>query len=502
MESLSNLMYGLSIALQPVNLFYCAVGVLIGTLVGVLPGIGPNAAISLLLPFAFTVSPVSAAIMLAGIFYGAQYGGSTTSILVNIPGEASSVVTCLDGYQMARRGRAGPALGISAFASFIAGTFGLIVLIFLAPRLAGWGLRFGPPEYCSLMAMSLCLITFLSRGSMPKALIMAGVGLFLGTVGMDPQTAKVRFGYEIRYLTDGIPLVPVVMGLFGISEVLSNIGEKMNQSILESEIKGLFPDRSDWKACTLPIVRGSLIGFFLGLIPGIGVATPTFLTYGIERKLSQHPEEFGLGAIEGVAAPEACNNGTASGMFIPLLSLGIPGSAATALLLGALMILGMEPGPLLIKNHPDVFWGVVASMYVGNTLLLILNIPLIPLWVRILKVPYYLLFPLIILFCIIGSYSLNKDGADVVVMITFGVVGYLLRRYGYEAPPLILAFVLGRMFEMHLMRSLALSRGSFSIFFVRPISVFFLVAAFVVLVAPLVLKGLSGKASRKHAGLS
>ena len=488
MENISNLLFGLNIALQPTNLFFCFIGVLVGTLIGVLPGLGPNATIALLLPFTFKVPPVSAVIMLAGIYYGAAYGGSTTSILVNIPGEAGSVITCLDGHQMALKGRAGPALGISAFGSFIAGTFGIIMLIFLAPKLAGFALMFGPPEFCSLMAMSLCLVTFLARGSMVKALLMAALGLFLGTVGMDLQTARVRFNYGNTYLVDGIPLVPVVMGLFGISEVLKNIGTDIKQSILESKIKGFLPTLTDWKDSTFPIIRGSIIGFFAGLIPGIGLATPTFIVYGLEAKLSRHPEKFGTGVIEGVAAPEACNNATASGLFIPLLSLGIPGSAAMALFLGALMIYGLEPGPLLISNHPDVFWGVVASMYVGNAMLLVLNIPLIPLWVKVLKIPYYLLFPLILLFCVIGAYSLNNNSADVVVMITFGIIGYLLRKLNYELPPLVLAFVLGPLFEMDLRRSLAISRGSFSIFFVRPISVFFISVVVVFLILPLIIK--------------
>jgi len=495
MENISNLIFGLNIALQPANLFFCFMGVLVGTLIGVLPGLGPNATIALLLPFTFKVPPVSAVIMLAGIYYGAAYGGSTTSILVNIPGEAGSVITCMDGHQMALKGRAGPALGISAFGSFIAGTFGIVMLVFLAPRLAGMALMFGPPEFCSLMAMSLCLVTFLARGSMVKALIMATLGLLLGTVGMDLQTAKVRFSYGTPYLFDGIPLVPVVMGLFGISEVLKNIGSEVRQSILESKIKGFLPTLQDWKDSAFPIIRGSLIGFFTGLIPGIGLATPTFIVYGLETRLSKHPEKFGTGIIEGVAAPEACNNATASGLFIPLLSLGIPGSAAMALFLGALMIYGLEPGPLLISNHPEVFWGVVASMYVGNAMLLVLNIPLIPLWVKVLKIPYYLLFPLILLFCCVGAYSLNNNSSDVVVMITFGIVGYLLRKLKYELPPLVLAFVLGPLFEMDLRRSLALSRGSFSIFFVRPISIFFISIAIFVLALPLIKKMLEKKSA-------
>lgn len=493
MDSLHNLTYGLSIALQPINLSFCFFGVLIGTLVGVLPGIGPNAAISLLLPYTFKLSPVSAIIMLAGIYYGATYGGSTTSILVNIPGEAASVVTCIDGYQMALKGRAGPALGIAAFGSFIAGTFGVIVLMFVAPPLARFALLFGPPEYCGLMVMSLCLITFLARGSMTKALIMAAVGLFLGTVGTDPQNAKMRYVYGIPSLADGISLVPVVMGIFGISEVFRNISETTESSILKSKIKGLFPNLQDWKDSALPIIRGTLIGFSMGLIPGIGVTIPTFISYGVERKLSKNPEKFGTGTIEGVAAPESCNNATASGLFVPLLSLGIPGSAGMALFLGALMIYGLKPGPLLITNRPDVFWGVVASMYIGNAMLLVLNLPLIPLWVKILKIPYYLLFPLILLFCIIGSYSLNNSAADVMIMITFGIIGYLLSNFQFEIPPLILGFILGPMFEMEFRRSLSLSRGSFLIFLNRPISVFFILVALVVLIIPVIKKALKGK---------
>jgi len=486
LESLTSLLHGLSIALQPENLMFCFYGVLIGTLVGVLPGIGPNAAISLLLPFTFKIPPVSAIIMLAGIYYGATYGGSTTSILVNIPGEAASVITCMDGYQMALQGRAGPALGIAAFGSFIAGTFGVIALMFVAPPLAKFALLFGPPEYCSLMLMSLCLITFLASGSMVRALLMAAVGLFLGTMGMDSQSGRTRFVYDIPYLSDGLPLVPVVMGLFGISEVLKNVGESEESSILKSKIKGLFPSLQDWKDSAFPILRGTLIGFFLGLIPGVGVTIPTFISYGVERKLSRHPEKFGTGVIEGVAAPEACNNATASGLFVPLLSLGIPGSAGMALFLGALMIYGLRPGPLLIQNNPDVFWGVVASMYLGNAMLLVLNLPLIPLWVRILKIPYYLLFPLILVFCLIGSYSLNNNAADVIIMITFGILGYTFDRFRYEVPPLILGFILGPMFEAEFRRTLALSRGSFAIFFSRPISVFFISVALLVLIFPIV----------------
>ena len=485
LESLTSLAYGFNIALQPQNLFYCFIGVTMGTLVGVLPGIGPTATIALLLPATFKLNPISAIIMLSGICYGAMYGGSTTSILLNIPGEASSVVTCLDGYQMARKGRAGPALGISAFGSFIAGTFSIVGLVIFAPTLADFALKFGPPEYLALMVMGLSVVAYLARKSMAKALMMAVVGIVLGCVGLDPITATPRFTFGILDLADGIGIAPVVMGLFGIAEVLENLGVLTKAEIFAGKIKGLFPDREDWRRSIGPIARGSLLGFFLGLLPGVGAIVPQFLSYALEKKLSRHPERFGSGEIEGVASPEACNNAAVGGTFIPLLSLGIPSNAMTAILLGALMIYGLTPGPLLIKNSPDLFWGVIASMYIGNIMLLILNLPLIPMWVSVLKIPYSYLSCFIILFCLIGAYSLNNSTTDIYIAVIFSLVGLLMKKFEFEGAPLVLAFVLGPLLETALRRSLILSDGSFLIFLQRPISAAFILFSVVVLVAPL-----------------
>jgi putative tricarboxylic transport membrane protein len=485
LESLTSLVYGFNIALQPQNLLYCFIGVTMGTLVGVLPGIGPTATIALLLPATFSLNPISAIIMLSGICYGAMYGGSTTSILLNIPGEASSVVTCFDGYQMARQGRAGAALGISAFASFIAGTFSIFGLILLAPTLANFALRFGPPEYFALMVMGLTVVAYLARKSMAKALMMAVVGILLGCIGLDPITATPRFTFGMLELADGIGIAPVVMGLFGIAEVLENLGVRRKTEVFAEKIKGLFPSREDWKRSAGPMARGSLLGFFLGLLPGVGAIVPQFLSYALEKRLSRHPERFGNGAIEGVASPEACNNAAVGGTFIPLLSLGIPSTAMTAILLGALMIYGLTPGPLLIKNSPDLFWGVIASMYIGNLMLLILNLPLIPLWVRVLKIPYSYLSCFIILFCLIGAYSLNNSTTDIYIAATFSLVGLLMKKFAFEPAPLVLAFVLGPLLETALRRSLILSDGSVLIFLQRPISAAFILFSIVVLMAPL-----------------
>ena len=485
LESLTSLAYGFTIALQPQNLLYCFIGVTMGTLVGVLPGIGPTATVALLLPATFQLNPVSAIIMLSGICYGAMYGGSTTSILLNIPGEASSVVTCLDGYQMARQGRAGPALGISAFGSFIAGTFSIVGLVVLAPTLAEFALKFGPPEYFALMIMGMTVVAYLARKSVAKALMMTVFGIILGCVGLDPITATPRFTFGMLELTDGIGLAPVVMGLFGIAEVLENLGVLTKAEVFAGKIKGLFPDREDWRRSMGPIARGSLLGFFLGLVPGVGAIVPQFLSYGLEKRLSAHPERFGTGEIEGVASPEACNNAAVGGTFIPLLSLGIPSNAMTAILLGALMIYGLTPGPLLIKNSPDLFWGVIASMYIGNILLLILNLPLIPVWVSILKIPYSYLSSFIILFSLIGAYSLNNSTADIYVAVLFSLLGLLMKKFDFEPAPLVLAFVLGPMLETALRRSLILSDGSFLIFLERPISAAFILFAIFVLGIPL-----------------
>jgi putative tricarboxylic transport membrane protein len=488
MDILHDLLFGFSVATHPMNLLYCFLGVLVGTLVGVLPGVGPPAALSLLLPATFHVPPVSAVILLAGIMYGAMYGGSTTSILVNIPGEAASVITCLDGYQMARKGRAGPALGISAFGSFVAGTGSIFLLVFLAPTLANFALRFGPPEYFSLMVLGLSILVYLARGSIINALIMVCFGLFLGTIGLDQMTGSPRFIYKITTLMDGVGLVQVVIGLFGVSEVFLNVETTFKQEIFETKIKGLLPNWEDWKRSLGPIGRGTVIGFFLGVIPGMSVVIPTFVSYTLEKKLSKYPDKFGTGMIEGVAGPESANNAASCGTLVPMLSLGIPTGAATALLLGALMIHGLRPGPLLIKESPEVFWGVVASLYVGNVMLLVLNLPLIGLWVKILKIPYHLLFPLILIFCIIGSYVTNNNPYDVIIMTIFGLVGYLMKKVDYEAAPLVLALVLGPMMENALRRSLVISEGDFLVFLTRPISAFFLIAGLLILFSPLFLK--------------
>jgi putative tricarboxylic transport membrane protein len=476
---------GFHIAFTFSNLLYCFVGVFIGTLIGVLPGIGPTGTISLLLPVTFGISPVSAIIMLAGIYYGSQYGGSTTSILVNIPGEAASVVTCLDGYQMARQGRAGPALGIAAFGSFIAGTVGIILLMFLAQPLSKVAINFGPPEYFSLMILALTILTYLVQGSMTKAVIMAVFGISLSQIGIDIVTGYSRFTFGIIYLEDGISLVPLVMGLFGISEVLINLEESMDIEVFKAKIKGLLPSLRDWSNSIRAVIRGTILGFLLGILPGGGAVISSFVSYAVEKKFSKHPEKFGTGVIEGVAGPESANNAATSGAFIPLFTLGIPSNAVMALLLAALMLHGLMPGPLLIKQHPDIFWGTIMSMYIGNIMLLILNLPLIGLWVKLLKVPYRILFPLILFFCVIGSYSINNSTFDVLMMVIFGFIGYVLRKFRYEPAPLIMAFILGPMLENSLRQSLLISMGDFSIFLTRPISASCLIIALILSLSPI-----------------
>jgi putative tricarboxylic transport membrane protein len=485
MDIFHHIFFGLGVALQPLNLLFCFIGVLIGTLVGVLPGLGPVAAISLLLPATFHASPVASIIMLSGIYYGAMYGGSTTSILVNIPGEAASVVTCFDGYQMARKGRAGQALGIAAFSSFIAGTLAVIGLAFMAPPLAAMALRFGPPEYFSLMVLGLTVLTFLAGGSMLKSLMMACFGVVIGNVGLDLITARPRFTFGWDILLDGVGLVPVVMGLFGVSEVLINVEEKVSsREIFKAKFKGLLPNLQDWKDSIWPILRGSGLGFFLGILPGGGAVISSFVSYGVEKKLSKHPEEFGKGAIAGVAGPEAANNSATAGAFIPLLTLGLPSNAVMAILLGALMIYNMPPGPRLIISHPNLFWGVISSMYIGNIMLLVLNLPLISVWVKILKVPYPVLFPLILLFCLIGAYSLNNNPAEIGLMLIFGVLGYLMKKFKYDGAPLVLAMVLGPLMDNSLRQSLLMSGGSGMIFFTRPICVVILGVVALILLLP------------------
>jgi len=484
MDLLNHIALGAQILFTPINLFFCFIGVLMGTFVGVLPGLGPTAAIALLLPNTFHVSPVSAIIMLAGIYYGAMYGGSTTSILVNIPGEAASVITTLDGYQMALKGRAGPALGIAAFGSFIAGTISVIGLMLVAPPLAKFALAFGPPEYFSLMLMGIVVLIYLASGSILKALMMAVFGLLLGTIGMDAISGTQRLTFGLLELSDGVGLIPAIMGLFGVAEVINNVEEAIRREVVTSKVKNLLPNLQDWRDSFWPIIRGSVLGFFIGILPGPAPVISAFSSYAIEKKLSKHPEKFGTGVIEGVAGPEAANNAATGGAFIPLFTLGIPSNSVIAILLGAFMIHGIQPGPMLISKHADLFWGTIMSMYLGNAMLLILNLPLIGLWVKVLKVPYPILFPLILLFCLVGVFSLNYSQVEVALMIGFGVFGYLARKFQFEMAPLVLALVIGPMMENNLRLSLVISQGSPWIFIEHPISATFIFISSALLISP------------------
>ena len=478
MEIISNLMSGFSIVLNPMNLLACFIGVFIGTLTGVLPGFGPLGAMCMLFPLSFTFSPVTGLILLSGIYYGAMYGGSTTSILVNIPGETASVVSCLDGYQMAKQGLAGPALGIAAFGSFIAGTVGLVMLMLLAPPLAEFALKFGPPEYFAVMIAGLTMVTYLAKGSMLKGWIMILLGFILGGVGTDIFTGAERLTMDADLFRDGLDLAPIAMGIFGLGEIFINIEERIVVGeLLTNKLTGLLPTLKQWKDAAGPILRGSFLGFFLGILPGGGVVIASFASYAMEKKLSKHPERFGTGAIEGLAGPESANNAATAGAFVPLLSLGIPSNPVTALLLGAFMVHGVQPGPLLISNHPDMFWGVIASIYIGNAMLLLLNLPLIPMWVRLLRIPYAILFPVILFLCVIGVYSLKNSTADIFIMLFFGVIGYIMRKTDFEGAPLLLSFILGPMIETAFKQSLRMSDGTFLVFFTSPISLIFLVIA-------------------------
>jgi putative tricarboxylic transport membrane protein len=474
---------GFQITFQPINLLYCLAGVFLGTLIGVLPGIGPSGTISILLCVTFKISPVSSIILLSGIYYGAMYGGSTTSILVNIPGEAASVVTCLDGYQMARQGRAGPALGIAAFGSFIAGTFSVIALMFLTYPLSKFALAFGPPEYFSLIILGITVLTYLAQKSMVKAFITAAFGFLLSFIGMDIITGKPRYTFGIPELMDGLDILPVAMGLLGVGEVLINLTAPEERTIIKTKWRNLLPSLQDWKDSYGAITRGSLLGFILGIIPGGGAVLAAFTSYAVEKRCSKHPERFGHGAIEGVAGPESANNAAFGGGLVPLLSLGIPPTMVCALLFAALMMHGIQPGPFLIPEHPDVFWGLVASMYLGNIMLLVINLPLIGLWVQVLKIPSRVLLPLILLFCIVGVYSINNSFFDVGIMMLFGILGYLMNKFGYEPAPLVFAFILGRIMEQGLRQSLRLSGGSSLIFFTRPVSATLLSLAGLVLLS-------------------
>jgi putative tricarboxylic transport membrane protein len=486
MDLIDSITLGFSVAFQWQNLFFCFVGVLIGTLIGVLPGLGPVGAMAILLPITYGISPVTAIVLLAGIYYGSQYGGSTTSILVGIPGEASSVVTALDGHQMALQGRAGPALGIAAFSSFIAGTAAIVGLMIMAGPLVKFALKFGPAEYFSLMVLGLIILTYLAQKSMIKALLMASFGVVLGLIGLDSITGMPRFTADMPELLDGIGIAPLAMGLFGVSEILLNIERQIKRSVVVKRVKNLLPNLQDWKDSAAPMARGTAIGYLVGILPGGGTVLSSFLSYGVEKRFSKEPEKFGKGAIAGVAGPEASNNAAAQAGFIPLLSLGIPASAVMGILLGALMIHGIQPGPLLMRNEPELFWGVIASMYIGNIMLLILNLPMIGLWVRLLMVPYSVLFPIILFVALTGAFVVNGSILDLYLMLGFGVLGYLMRKFDYEPAPLILAFVLAPILEISLRQSLIISGGDISIFFVRPISLTLLVISALLLLSALI----------------
>jgi len=488
---LDNIILGFSTSLAPVNLLYCLVGVTLGTVVGILPGLGPVSSIALLLPLTYKMDLLPSVIMLAGIYYGVQYGGTISSVLMNIPGEASTVVTCIDGYQMARKGRAGAALGIAAFGSFIAGTFGIVMLMFLAPPLAKVALMMGPPEYTALMIMGLSLVIYLSSKSMVKSLMMGVLGLLLGTIGMDPISGQIRFGMGIRHLMDGIDLAPMTMGLFGLAEVLTLIESKEPRSSfleVKTRLKEILPNRKDWKDSILPISRGSVSGFLMGILPGGGAVMASFISYAMERRISKHPETFGKGTIEGVAGPESANNSSAIGAFVPLLTLGIPANVVMALLIGAFMIHGVNPGPLLLRDNPVLFWGIITSMYIGNFLLLVQNVPMIGLFVKILKVPPEIMAPLITVICFIGAYSINNSVSGILIVIVFGVMGYLMRKLKYDPAPLVLAFVLGPLMENALRQSMMLFRGDALKVFERPIATTFLGIAVFIVISPFITK--------------
>jgi putative tricarboxylic transport membrane protein len=469
-DLVANLSLGLSVALSLKNVGLCFIGCLIGTLIGVLPGIGPIATITMLLPITFGVDPVGALIMLAGIYYGAQYGGSTTSILVNIPGEATSVVTCLDGHQMAKQGRAGVALGISAIGSFFAGCVATIIIAALAAPLTKMALLFGPADYFSLMVLGLMFAVVLARGSVPKAIAVILVGLLLSTVGTDLESGEERLTFGWNEIADGLDIAVLAMGLFGFAEILRNLETTQTRDVVHTAIGNLLPNREQMKQSAAPILRGTFIGSMLGLLPGNGAVLGPFASYTVEKKLAKDPSRFGRGAIEGVAGPESANNAGAQTAFIPLLTLGIPPNAVMALMVGAMTIHGIVPGPQIMTKQPQLFWGMIASMWIGNLMLLVINLPLIGLWVRLLKVPYRLLFPAIILFCCIGIYSINNSSVEVLMTAGFGLFGYAIMKFGFEPAPLLLGFVLGKLMEEKLRQALVISRGTFMTFIDRPLS--------------------------------
>jgi putative tricarboxylic transport membrane protein len=482
MELFQNLIFGFGVALSWQNLLYCMIGVSVGTLIGVLPGIGPLATIAMLLPITFNVAPVGALIMLAGIYYGAQYGGSTTAILVNLPGETSAVVTCIDGYQMARQGRAGPALAIAAIGSFFAGTVGTLLIALFGPPLAEIALKFGSPEYFSLMLMGLVAAAVLAQGDMVKSLAMVVMGLLLGLVGSDVNTGVQRFSFGVPELSDGIGFVVLAVGVFAIGEIIANLGDKGERRVFTATVTNLFPSKEDVKRSIGPILRGTGIGSFFGVLPGTGPAIASFASYMLEKKLAADPSRFGRGAIEGVAAPESANNADAQCKFIPMLTLGLPASGVMALMLGALTIQGIQPGPEVMTQRPDLFWGLIASMWIGNLMLVVLNLPMIALWVKLLQVPYRLLFPAIMAFSAIGIYSVNTSSFEIYLAALFGIFGFICMKLGFPLAPLLLGYVLGPMMEENLRRSMLMSGGDATVFVARPISLAFILATVLILI--------------------
>jgi TctA family transporter len=482
MDLFDNLFFGFSVAVSLQNLMYCFIGVLLGTLIGVLPGVGPLATIAMLLPITFNISPVAAMIMLAGIYYGAQYGGSTTAILVNLPGETSAVVTCIDGYQMARQGRAGPALAICAIGSFFAGTVGTLLIALFGPPLAEIALEFASPEYFSLMLMGLIAAALLAQGDMIKSLAMVALGLLLGIVGTDVNSGAHRFSFGIIELSDGIGFIVLAVGMFAIGEIVANLGDPGERTVFTSRVTHLYPTKQDLKQSIGPILRGTGIGAFFGILPGTGPAIASFSSYMLEKKLADDPSRFGRGAIEGVAGPESANNADAQCKFIPMLTLGLPASGVMALMLGALTIQGIQPGPQVMVQKPDLFWGLIASMWIGNLLLVVLNLPLVGLWVRLLRVPYRFLFPAIMTFSAIGVYSVNNSSLEIYLTALFGILGFIWMKLGFTLAPMLLGFVLGPMMEENLRRSLLTSRGDPTVFLTRPISLSFIIATVLILV--------------------
>ena len=485
MDILSNLSLGFSTALTPLNLAYCFAGTLLGTLVGVLPGLGPMVTIAMLLPLTFSLDAAGALIMLAGIYYGAQYGGSTTSILVNIPGETASVVTCLDGYKMARQGRAGLALATAAIASFFAGTIATAILALFAPPLAAMAIQFGPAEYTSLLMLGLMASVVLASGSIVKAIGMVIIGLLMGSVGTDVNSGAARFTLDLENLLDGVEFVAVAIGVFGVAEIIRNLEEEGEQTTITTKIQGLMPTRADLKRIFLPSLQGTGLGALLGILPGGGPALGAFTAYALAKKTSKHPEEFGKGAIEGVAAPEAANNAAAQTSFIPMLTLGIPSNGVMALMIGAMLIKGIQPGPNVMSAQPALFWGVIVSMWIGNLFCLVLNLPLVGLWAKLVSVPYHLLFPVIVGICCIGAFSINNKVFDVELMVFFSIIGVIFSKLDCEPAPLLLGFVVGPMFEENLRRALVVSRGDPMIFIERPISATLLAIVLVILLLPL-----------------